>query len=114
MDAQQHRNTDKEIIDKWIIFYLECLEEVIRKLEVKYQEYKNRGPYLNSRQKRVIQFIKENQPIKIMDITNRFESESRNTIKKDLQYFMKEGLIEKIGEGRGTIYVFKEEKNKNE
>ena len=114
MEAQQNRNTDKEIIDKWIIFFLECLEEVIRKLEVKYQEYKNRGPYLNSRQKRVIQFIKENQPIKIMDITNRFESESRNTIKKDLQYFMKEGLIEKIGEGRGTIYVFKEEKNKNE
>ena len=107
MNAQQHRNTDEEIIDKWMIFFLENLEEAIRKLEVKYKEFRQKGPYLNQRQKNILEFIRKNQPTKVKDISNRFAGESRNTIKKDLQYFQIEGLISKVGKGRGTFYILR-------
>lgn len=107
MDAQQHRNTESEIIDKWMIFFLERLEEVIKKLETTYKEFREKGPYLNQRQKNILEFIRKNQPIKIKDLSDRFTDESRNTIKKDLQYFQAERLISKIGKGRGTFYILR-------
>ena len=105
MNAQQHRYTESEIIDEWMLFFLENLEEVIKKLEVKYKEFQKKGPYLNQRQKNILEFIKKEQPIKIKDLANRFTEESRNTIKKDLQYFLQEGLLSKMGKGRGTFYI---------
>lgn len=107
MDGQQNRYSEKEVIDKWMVYFLECIEEIIQKLEVKYQQYKDKGPYLNERQKQVIAYMKKNEPVKLNDISKEFEIESRNTLKKDLQYFQKEGLIEMIGKGRGTIYVMR-------
>ena len=107
MDAQQHRDTESEIIDKWMIFFLESLEEVIKKLETNYKKLREKGPYLNQRQKNILEFIRKNQPIKIKDLSNRFTDESRNTIKKDLQYFQAERLISKIGKGRGTFYILR-------
>lgn len=109
MDAQQYRNTEEEIIDKWMLFFLESLEEAIKKLEIKYRAYQQKGPYLNERQKNILEFIRKNQPIKVKDVSNQFIDESRNTIKKDLQYFQNEGLISRIGKGRGTFYILKQE-----
>ena len=54
--------------------------------------------------------IKKNQPVKVSDIVSKLENCSINTIKKDLQYLVAENLIEKIGKGRGTMYLFNEEK----
>lgn len=107
MEAQQKRNTEEEIIDTWILFFLDCLESLIMKLEAKYKQYKEKGPYLNERQKKIADFIKENEPLKVGDITGFFKNESRNTIKKDLQYLNKEGVIDKLGQGKGTIYVMR-------
>lgn len=109
MDAQKNRKSDEEIIDNWMIFFLESLEEIIKKLEQKYKQYQGKGPYLNKRQRDILEFMRNNQPIKILDISEQYKEESRNTIKKDLQYFVKEGVIEKIGKGRGTIYIVKSE-----
>jgi len=107
MEAQQKRNTEEEIIETWILFFLDCLESLIIKLEAKYKQYKEKGPYLNVRQKKIADFIKENEPLKVGDITDFFKNESRNTIKKDLQYLNKEGVIDKLGQGKGTIYVMR-------
>lgn len=107
MEAQQKRNTEEEIIDTWILFFLDCLESLIMKLEAKYKQYKEKGPYLNERQKKIADFIKENEPLKVGDITDFYKNESRNTIKKDLQYLNKEGVIDKLGQGKGTIYVMR-------
>lgn len=70
MEAQQKRNTEEEIIDTWILFFLDCLESLIMKLEAKYKQYKEKGPYLNERQKKIADFIKENEPLKVGDITD--------------------------------------------
>lgn len=105
MEAQQKRNSEEEIIDTWILFFLDCMESLIVKLDSKYQQYKEKGPYLNERQKKVLSFIKENEPLKVGDITTYFALESKNTIKKDLQYLCQEKIIDKLGQGKGTIYV---------
>lgn len=107
MNAQKHRYSEKEIIDDWMIFFLDNIEVLIKKLEVKYHQFKEKGPYLNQRQKTIVDFIKENEPIKIGDLASEFEKESKNTLKKDLQYLTQEGIIEKLGEKKGTIYVMK-------
>lgn len=109
MDTQQYRNTEREIIDKWMLFFLKGLEGLIKKLEAKYKEYRQKGTYLNSRQKQVLEFIRKNQPVKVRDISDRLPGESRNTLKKDLQYFQREGLLTKVGKGRGTFYILKVE-----
>ena len=113
MDGQRKRNTEEEIIDKWMIYFLESLESLIKKLELKYQQYKEKGPYLNTRQKKILEHIKLNEPVKTGDLAIYLSEESRNTIKKDLLYLRQEGVIEKIGKGKGTIYVIKTSEKKN-
>lgn len=108
MEAQQNRYSDKEIIDKWMLFFLGCLEAMIQKLEAKYSHYKRKGPYLNERQKEVLAFIKNDEPVKISDVAIYLEGESRNTLKKDIQYLLQEGVIEKVGKGKGTTYILRE------
>ncbi len=108
MDAQQHRYSQDEVIDKWMIFFLESLEVLIKKLEEKYSRYKSKGPYLNERQRVIIDFVQKNEPVKTSDVAEFLQKESIHTIKKDMLYLHREGVIEKLGEGKGTIYLVKE------
>jgi Fic family protein len=109
MDAQQKRNTEEEIISKWILFFLDSVIEITQKLELKYGAFKSLGTYLNKRQKEVLGFIKKNEPTKIGDLNDSLESISRNTLKKDILYLKQEGLIEALGQGKGSFYVIKKE-----
>lgn len=108
-DGQQKRNTEDEIISKWILFFLDSLIEITQKLEQKYGQFKSIGSYLNKRQKEVLDFIKKNEPTKIGDLINPLKSISRSTLKKDLLYLRQEGLIEVIGRGKGSFYITKKE-----
>lgn len=105
MDAQQHRNTEKEVISAWLIYFLESLEVLIKKLDEKYERFKSVGPYLNERQKIVLEYIKRTQPVKVSDVSKGLPDYSLPSIKKDLQYLFQEGVIDKLGKGRGTTYM---------
>jgi predicted HTH transcriptional regulator len=65
------------------------------------------GVYLNDRQKLIKSFIEKNQPVKLGDLVKGLSKISINTIKKDLQYFKKEQIIDSIGKNKGTIYVLR-------
>ncbi len=104
METQKHRYTDDEILDKWTIFFLDCLVELIQKLKVKYETYNNLQISLNGRQKEVLNYIDQNKTIQIKEIEQDLSQYSRNTIKKDLQYLVNEGLILTTGSGRGVKY----------
>jgi Fic family protein len=106
MDARQHRYSENEMIDAWMLFFQGSLQALIQKLEEKYSRYKSKGPYLNDRQKQVLAFIESHAPVRMGDIAAFFTGISRNTLKKDVQYLVQEGVIEKMGEGKGTAYVF--------
>lgn len=109
MDAQQYRNEEREIISSWIIYFLSSLEILIKKLEEKYDRFRSIGPYLNDRQKEVVEFIRKNHPVKVSDVCNNLSHHNAASIRKDVQYLFQEGVVERIGKGRGTTYIMKEQ-----
>lgn len=107
MEGQRNRYAAEERIDKWTVFFLDSLSELIVKLEQKLKEYRNLGGYMNERQKVILTYIQTNQPIKLGDATKDLPQYSAAIIKKDLQYLVNEFEIEKLGNNRGTIYKIK-------
>ena len=111
MAGQKNRYNKKEKIDKWIVFFLNTLKKTIQKLEQNYQEIKDKRSYLNLRQTKALSFIKENEPIKISDLTNSLNEFTPYILKKDIKYLVDEGLIKQVGKGRATTYIINERKN---
>jgi len=107
MQGQKNRGAVQENMVSWISFFLECLQTLTERLDQKYNSFKSKGNYLNDRQKKIVDFIKEKQPVKLNDIRKAFEEISINTIKKDLQYLKTEGQIETAGDGKGTVYFLR-------
>ena len=104
METQKYRGTADEILDKWVIFFINCLINLTDKLKVKYETYNNLKVGTNDRQKEVLAYIDQHKTIQIKDLENSLSQYSRNTLKKDLQYLVKEGLILTTGSGRGVRY----------
>lgn len=89
-------------------FLLESLKTLTEKLEQKYDVFKSKGGYLNDRQKLINNFIIENQPIKVSDLSRQFPEIGLSTLKKDLQYLRDEQVLTMIGKGKGTVYISNE------
>jgi len=109
MTAQRKRITQDDIIDKWLLFFLESLKALTEKLDKKYEVFKQKGGYLNERQKMLKEFIVVQRTIKISDLSGAFPNISPNTLKKDLQYLRDEQIITSVGQGKGTVYVSKQQ-----
>lgn len=108
METQKHRGTDQELLDKWVIFFLNCLTTLVQKLKGKYEVYNTLKISLNARQKEVLVYIKQHRIIQVKDLEENLQY-SRNTLKKDLKYLVKEGMILTTGSGSGVKYHCKEE-----
>ena len=106
MAGQQHRGSHQEVIGGWMLFFLSCLETLIERIENKYAQYQQKGGYLNERQQRV-GVLRDTEPTKISDLATRLPTESINTLKKDLRYLVEQGLIERLGELKASVYVLK-------
>ena len=109
MDCQKSRAKGKvEKIDKWVLFFIDCMSKLIVQFEKKYNSYKSAGGYLNERQKNILNIIKTNQPVRLADINNLLKEVSINTIRKDLKYLVVEGFLNKVGKNKGTSYLIKD------
>jgi Fic family protein len=109
MTAQRKRITQNDVIDKWLLFFLESMKALTEKLDKKYDVFKQKGGYLNERQKILKEFIVEQKTLKISDLTVAFPDISPNTLKKDLQYLRNEQIVLTVGQGKGTVYVIKQQ-----
>jgi len=107
MDGQKNRYKDEERIDQWTLFFLECLIKLTKRLQAKYETYSKLKIALNERQQHIVTYVKEKEPVQINEIEKVLENYSRNTIKKDLAYLVNEGILLKIGAGRGVRYHIK-------
>ena len=105
MAGQKNRYLPSETIDKWVLFFLNCLKTLIGRFETEFNAFKTKGGYLSDRQKRILEFIKKEQPIKLSDLSKAFAKVSIHTLKKDLQYLKREQFIESIGKNKGTFYL---------
>lgn len=110
MEGQRDRNTEKEKLDNWVLYFLDSMTILIQRLEKKYELYKDTTTYLNDRQKSIKQLIIKHQPVKIGDLVKYMPETSRNTIKKDLTYLRNENIVEVIGKNKGTLYLMKKDK----
>jgi Fic family protein len=107
MSGQKNRYNENERIDKWIIFFLESLIELTKRLEVKYETYSKLKINLNERQQQIVSYMKEREVAQIKHIVELLENQSRNTIKKDMAFLVNEGVLLRTGAGRGVRYHFK-------
>jgi Fic family protein len=108
MDGQKDRYSENEKIYSWVVFFLDSIETLVHRLEQKYDMFKSKGGYINDRQKKIIDFISANQPIKLTDLVSVLPDISSHTLKKDLQYLKSEQFIDSIGKLKGTIYITKD------
>lgn len=108
MEGQKNRSTNSEVIDNWILFFLLSIESLTQKLDLKYNSFKSKSGYLNKRQKLIVDYITNKQPVKLADLVNAFGNISINTLKKDLQYLKTEKIIEAIGKNKGSVYSIKQ------
>jgi Fic family protein len=108
MEGQKNRYKEAEKIDKWVLFFMDCLVTLIHRLEAKYEQYSKLQKDLNERQKEILLFIQAKNKVQVSDIEEAFQQYSRNTLKKDLAYLTKEGLILKTGTLKGTRYHYLE------
>lgn len=108
METQKYRGTENEVLDRWVMFFLDCLMNTSEKLNRKYKTYSNLKVITNDRQKQVLAYIDTHKTIQVKDLERDVSEYSRNTLKKDLQYLVREGLILTTGAGRGVRYHAKE------
>jgi Fic family protein len=107
MEGQKNRYKEEERIDKWVLFFLESLVELTKRLEVKYDIYSKLKIGLNERQQQIVAYVKGQKTAQINEVESHLENYSRNTIKKDLAYLVNEGILLKTGKGRGVRYHVK-------
>jgi Fic family protein len=106
MEGQKNRYKKEEVIFQWVIFFLESMIELTKRLEAKYETYSKLKVLLNERQQQIVALIKMKETIQISEIEHVLEHYSRNTIKKDLIYLVNEAILLKTGKGRGVKYHF--------
>jgi len=104
MQGQKNRYKGSERIDAWVLFFMECLTALTERLEAKYDTYSKLKTALNKRQQQILEFIGKNEPAQVGDIEKALKEYSRNTLKKDLVYLVREGLLLKTGDRKGTRY----------
>lgn len=112
MEGQKNRYRQNEIIEKWILYFLNNLVALTDKVLIKYETgvaereiLGVRDAYLNERQQRILAFInQQNAPISSGNIRERFSGISKHTLRRDLRILLENKLIQKQGRGRGTSY----------
>ncbi len=110
MEGQRNRYGEAERIGSWVLFFLDGLIGLTKRLEAKYQTYNKLTLVLNERQQAVMAYLKAHRTAQVGELEKQLAGYSRNTLKKDLVYLVNEGLLLKTGEGRAVRYHWNESK----
>lgn len=62
------------------------------------------GNELNERQQRIMEALKEKEKSQVWEIKKIFPETTKRTIRRDFNYLLSQGLIERIGEKNDTFY----------
>jgi hypothetical protein len=60
---------------------------------------------LNERQQKILEFLKENGRVQVWQAKQIFPEVSKRTLRRDFEFLLKQGKIERIGERNETFYV---------
>ncbi|MBZ9572634.1 DeoR family transcriptional regulator [Patescibacteria group bacterium] len=76
---------------------------------VKPRSEKNSLPFNNLRNERwrkILEVLKQKERVQIWELKNIFPQVSKRTLRRDFDYLLRKGLVERIGDGKGTFYRF--------
>ena len=106
MAAQRHRGKDEEQISQWMYFLLNAIRQLTDGLQDDEQAIvaESTAIYLNTRQRKVLDFIRREGNLSVGEIDALLPEESRNTLKYDLKRMTAAKVLVRRGQGRGTIY----------
>ncbi|MEZ4984115.1 MAG: Fic family protein [Saprospiraceae bacterium] len=107
MAAQRHRGSEEEEIGRWLYYLLNAIRQLTGRLEEdeRLMVEEPAGLYINSRQRKVLDFIRREGELAVREIDALLPDTSRNTLKYDLRKLTDEGLLAQRGKGRGTVYT---------
>lgn len=107
MAAQKFRNDQEEVIGSWLIYLLKAIKRAGQKLEADGKRilHEPQALYLNRRQQRILRYFDRHDTLSVGDVDRLLPEESRNTLKYDLNKLTNEGLLQRMGKGRGTVYT---------
>jgi Fic family protein len=106
ISGQKNRNTDHEMIEEWIKYFISNLCVLTERLQQKLQLIKLGGKiYLSERHKKIIKLVDKNSPLKLSDVSKSLKTVSLASLKKDLAYLVTHEKISKRGELKATIYL---------
>jgi Fic family protein len=96
-------------VNQWIAYWLDMLCEAGRMLVDEVHSnvpivVASRISNINMRQRRILDIIEQNQPVKLAQIVMHLHKESINTVKKDLRHLRELGYIGTEGVLKGTVY----------
>ena len=106
MHGQQQRGQtqEAEIIDQWVVFFLDCLLTLTQRLNEKRESFLTTKDYLNDRQKQVLAVIMKNSPVQLSNIMELLQHIPRATLKRDVSILVERRLLTQVGSGRGVRY----------
>jgi predicted HTH transcriptional regulator len=67
-------------------------------------------PHSSGRHQKILEILKEKGQAQVWEIKKIFPEVSKRTLRRDFDYFLKQGIIERIGEKNNTSYKIKEAK----
>ena len=96
-------------VNQWIAYWLDMLCEAGHMLVDEVHSnvpivVASRISNINMRQRRILDIIEQNQPVKLAQIVMHLHKESINTVKKDLRHLRELGYIGTEGVLKGTVY----------
>lgn len=60
----------------------------------------------NERWRKILEVLKQKEKVQVWELKNIFPQVSKRTLRRDFDYLLKKGLVERIGNGKGTFYKF--------
>lgn len=65
------------------------------------------GRERNERQEKIIDFLKENEKAQVWEVKRIFPQISKRTLRRDFEFLLKQGAVQRIGERNNTFYQIK-------
>ncbi|MNH94526.1 Adenosine monophosphate-protein transferase SoFic [compost metagenome] len=88
----------------WLLFFLQALDQQMKKLELKISQEKLLMAKLPQLSLSILSIIKSRGHSSIAELVTLTEA-NRNTLKKHLEHLVKSNHISKVGQGKNTTYI---------
>lgn len=62
---------------------------------------------LNPRHKKIVEILKKGKLIQVKDLKNIFPDISKRTLRRDFEYLLEKGLVDRVGDNNNTEYMLK-------